>query len=107
VALVFVLPHAKIDERQSWLFDAALRTSWPVARLTVVLFTFSDFIIDPVALQGERWFLGKIYGYPQEALCFGVPLGNFAGWAVVAFFSLQGYCWLERSSYRSDPIPGL
>lgn len=70
-----------------------------------MLFTFSDVVIHPVALQGEKWFLGKIYGYPQEALYFGVPLTNFAGWAVVGFFSLFSYRWLERGRYPSDPIP--
>ncbi len=50
-----------------WLFDPALTNSWPVVGLTVVLFTFSDVVIDPVALQGEQWFLGKIYDYPEEA----------------------------------------
>jgi putative membrane protein len=105
VALVFVLPHAKIDKRRGWLFDAALRTSWPVAGLTVVLFTFSDVIIDPVALQGERWFLGKIYGYPHEALYFGVPLANFVGWAVVGFVSIFVYRWVERGPYKAASVP--
>ena len=87
VALVFVLPHAKIAEQRGWLFDAKLRTSRPVVGLTVVLFTLSDVIIDPVALQGERWSLGKIYRYPHEAIYFGIPLVNFEGWAVVGFVS--------------------
>ena len=87
VVLVFVLPHAKMAEQRGWLFDAELRTSWPVVGLTVVLFTLSYVIIDPVALQGERWFLGKIYGYPHEAIYFGIPLVDFAGWAVVGFVS--------------------
>lgn len=73
--------------------------------LTVALFTFSDVVIDPVALQDERWFLGNIYGYPQDGVYFGVPLANFAGWAVAGFFSLLGYCWLEWGPYASDPIP--
>ena len=105
VALVFVLPHAKIGERRGWLFDPALRTSWPVAGLTVALFTFSDVIIDPVALQGERWFLGKIYGYPHEGVYFGIPLANFAGWAVVGFVSFCLYRWGERGPYKTDSVP--
>jgi putative membrane protein len=105
LALVFVLPPVKRTGQHGWLFDSTLRTSWPVVGLTVVLFTFSDVVIDPVALQGERWFLRKIYGYPQEAVYFGIPLANFAGWAVVGFLSLLGYCWLERGPYASDPIP--
>lgn len=49
--------------------------------------------------------MGKIYSYPQEAVYFGVPLENFAGWAVVGFLFLLGYRCLERGSYASDPIP--
>ncbi|MFZ1746988.1 MAG: hypothetical protein WBO24_02780 [Nitrospirales bacterium] len=30
--------------------------------LTVVCFIFADVVTDPVALLGERWFLGNIYG---------------------------------------------
>ncbi len=105
VALVFVLPHATMAGQRGWVFDPAWRTSWPVVGLTVVLFTFSDVIIDPVALQGERWFLGKIYGYPHKALYFGIPLANFAGWAVVGTVSLLFYRQLEQRSYSSEPIP--
>ena len=105
VALVFVLPHAKMAKQRGWLFDAKLRTSWPVVGLTVVLFTLSDVIIDPVALQGERWFLGKIYEYPHEAIYFGIPLANFAGWAVVGFVSFFFYRWLERGTYAADSVP--
>jgi putative membrane protein len=36
-----------------------------------------------VALRGSRWFLGQIYGYYEEGMYFGVPLANFAGWAIV------------------------
>jgi len=105
LALIFVLPPVKQARQQGWLFDPALRTSWPVMGLTVVLFTCLDVVIDPVALQGERWFLGQIYGYPEKAIYFGVPLANFAGWTVVGFLSLLGYRWLERAPYASDPIP--
>jgi len=58
-----------------------------------------------VALQGERWFLGKIYGYPHEALYFGVPLANFFGWAVVGVGSLFVYRWLERGPYKAASVP--
>jgi uncharacterized membrane protein len=42
-----------------------------------------DVVIDPVALQGEKWFLGRIYEYPSPGLYFGVPAANFAGWFLV------------------------
>jgi putative membrane protein len=105
LALVFILPSAICAEEHGWVFDPAIRISWPVVGLTVVLFTFLDVVIDPVALQGDRWFLGKIYEYPQEATYFGVPLANFVGWAVVGILSLLTYCWLERGPYASDPSP--
>jgi putative membrane protein len=48
-----------------------------------LLFVVIDMVIDPVALRGERWFLGQIYGYPEPGAYFGVPVANFLGWAVV------------------------
>lgn len=60
-----------------------------VRRSPVVLFlgafitTWMDLIIDPVALMGDRWFLGQIHGWPHGGEYFGVPLTNFAGWYLV------------------------
>jgi len=45
-----------------------------------------------VALQGNRWFLGQIYGYKEVGLHFGVPLSNYIGWWIVSLvlvFALQ------------------
>ena len=53
--------------------DVDARTSWPVFLLTAFLFAFIDMVIDPVALRGDRWFLGKIYYYPDPGIHFGVP----------------------------------
>ena len=43
-----------------------------------------DVVIDPVALQGHRWFLGDIYNYPNGGQHFGVPLTNYGGWLLLA-----------------------
>src|SRR5438093_5349258 len=48
-----------------------LRRSWAVALLASFLMMYLDVIIDPVALHGDRWFLGKIYYYPNGGLYFG------------------------------------
>jgi putative membrane protein len=64
--------------------------------LTAFLFAFIDVVIDPVALRGDRWFLGKIYFYPDPGLHFGVPFANYVGWAVVGLISLAIYFPLER-----------
>ncbi len=61
----------------------AIRRSPSVLILTVTLFVLIDIVIDPVALQGSRWFLGQIYGYYEEGVYFGVPLANFLGWGIV------------------------
>ncbi len=69
-----------------------LRYSWLTLFLAAFLMTFLDIVIDPVALQGSKWFLGQIYFYPEGGLYFGVPLSNFGGWFIVGaimVFSLQ------------------
>jgi putative membrane protein len=60
-----------------------IRQSPAVWGLGIVFFVCIDIVVDPVALRGSRWFLGQIYGYPEEGIYFGVPLSNFAGWALV------------------------
>jgi uncharacterized membrane protein len=42
-----------------------------------------DVVIDPVTLEGDRWFLGRVYEYPYRGFYFGVTAANFAGWFVV------------------------
>jgi putative membrane protein len=48
-----------------------------------VLMTWLDVIIDPLAVRGDRWFLGRIFYYPEPGWYFGVPFANFAGWALL------------------------
>ena len=65
------------------------RGSWPglqrpaATALAGLLMTLLDVVIDPVALQGEKWFLGRIYEYPTRGIYFGVTAANFAGWFLV------------------------
>jgi len=76
--------------------DVSPRTSWTVYGLTAFLFAFIDMVIDPVALRGDRWFLGKIYYYPDPGWHFGVPMANYIGWGVVGLISLAIYFPLDR-----------
>ncbi|MCI0566591.1 MAG: carotenoid biosynthesis protein [Acidobacteria bacterium] len=114
LALLYLLPArasgdpapVNLFQRSTWpalMFHAEVRTSWPVLKLTVLFFTFIDIIIDPVALRGERWFLGKIYYYPDPGVYYGVPVANFLGWAVVGLIALSGYFLLDR---RLSPPSG-
>jgi putative membrane protein len=77
-------------------FDRISRTSGPVLGLATLLFAFIDMVIDPVALLGDRWFLGLIYYYPDPGHHFGVPVANYVGWGVVGLISLAGYFSLDR-----------
>ncbi|HBH80962.1 MAG TPA: carotenoid biosynthesis protein [Nitrospira sp.] len=86
-------------------FEVAARTSWSVYGLTVFLFAFIDMVIDPVALRGDRWFLGKIYYYPDPGWHFGVPFANYVGWAVVGLISLALYFPLDRRLIPITPPP--
>ncbi len=52
-----------------------------------LVMTLLDVVIDPVALQGEKWFLGRIYEYPYRGFYFGVTAANFAGWFLVGAVS--------------------
>jgi putative membrane protein len=87
--------------------DVDARTSWSVYFLTAFLFAFIDMVIDPLALRGDRWFLGKIYYYPDPGIHFGVPLTNYVGWAVVGFISLAIYFPLERRLPALSPPPSV
>jgi putative membrane protein len=64
--------------------------------LSTLFFTFIDIVIDPLAVRGERWFLGKIFYYPDPGIYFGVPISNFVGWAVVGFVTILGFQSAER-----------
>ena len=61
------------------------RSSLSTRLFGAVFLVYLDIIIDPVALRGNKWFLGQIYGYPDGGSYFGVPLSNFAGWFAVGF----------------------
>jgi len=62
------------------------RRSLSALFLGAFLQTFLDIVIDPVALQGRRWFLGQIYGYREPGIHFGVPLSNYWGWLLTSLF---------------------
>jgi len=91
--------HSSAPTRPSVMplrFDLAIRTGWPALMLTAVLFALIDMVIDPVALLGDRWFLGKIYDYLDPGIHFGVPLTNYLGWFAVGVISLAIYFPIDR-----------
>lgn len=99
---------SKPDEIQhgDWSGNRSKLTPWMGGVVMMLL----DVVIDPVALQGEKWFLGKIYNYPYEGFYFGVTAANFAGWFFVGFASqwvfqryLRHVPWCRAPWRRLDP----
>src|SRR6185295_12130246 len=54
-----------------------------VAGMAGLLMMWLDLVIDPLAVRGDRWFLGRIFYYPDPGRYFGVPVANFVGWVVL------------------------
>ena len=97
LALWLILPAEPVSRETSRRLLTRESLSWPVIGLTCALFMLIDVVIDPVALRGDRRFLGRIYGYPDPGVYFGVPLANFAGWFVVGLIAMTVYRLLDRS----------
>jgi len=62
--------------------------------LAGILMMALDVVIDPLAVLGDRWFLGRIFYYPSGGAYFGVPLSNFVGWVVVGAAGVGGYLFI-------------
>ena len=82
-----------------------LRRSLTVLTLSAFLFMLIDVVIDPVALRGDRWFLGRIYEYPSPGVYFGVPLSNFLGWGVVGLATVALFQQVDRA-LPAEAVPG-
>ena len=86
--------------RSSWMIyvleTGKIRDSFQARMLGALLFVYLDIIIDPLALRGDRWFLGQIYGYPEQGIYFGVPLSNFLGWFAVGFLMIYVLQKIDR-----------
>jgi len=74
---------------------------------TGLLMMLLDVVIDPIAVRGDRWFLGRIFYYQEAGVYFGVPLSNFAGWALVGAAAISGYLWLIPDGRGNRPGAGM
>jgi putative membrane protein len=84
------------------------RVSRPVLALMAGgLMMALDVAIDPLAVRGDQWFLGRIFWYPEGGVYFGVPLSNFAGWVIVGAAGVGAYLALARDAGGYDPRGGV
>ncbi len=96
VALLILSP-LKTERHELVILETnAIRRSFAALLLGSLLQTYLDIIIDPVALQGSRWFLGQIYGYRQAGCHFGVPLSNYLGWWLTGTVMIWTLQWIDR-----------
>lgn len=95
------------EKRKPWMLTPHVSPSRPlkVTLLAALLMMAADMIIDPVANLGEKWFLGKIYFYPEGGIYFGVPLTNFAGWFLVGLVIIAGFQLLEKFLFARLRLP--
>lgn len=77
-----------------------------VAALTGLLMMWLDVVIDPLAVRGGRWFLGRIFYYPDPGRYFGVPLANFAGWVAVGFLIALSWAAIAPRVGGAPPVWG-
>ncbi|MGQ9858798.1 MAG: carotenoid biosynthesis protein [Thermodesulfobacteriota bacterium] len=94
-AAFLMAPLSRVSMGWRLARESQVRQSPSVWLLGSMLMVLLDVVIDPVALQGERWFLGKIYGYRTPGHYFGIPMSNFAGWFLVALVMVKLLQMLE------------
>lgn len=102
-ALFILSPLATKGADLITLETRAIRYSWAALVLGAFLQTFLDIIIDPVALQGNRWFLGQIYGYYEAGLHFGVPISNYLGWLLTSLLLVFAFQQIDRKREEKTP----
>jgi uncharacterized membrane protein len=100
VALMLCAPLHREGLDLRLLDTWTLRRSPRVWLLAALFMVMVDWVVDPLSVQGERWFLSRIFWYDPPGPHFGVPISNYLGWYFVAalstaiFASLDG--WLNR-----------
>jgi uncharacterized membrane protein len=102
---LLTLAPIRVEKGNVRIVDSfGLRQSKSILFLTMFYMLMIDVVIDPVALRGDRWFLGRIYWYEYPGYYFGVPLSNAGGWAFVGFVSLWIYQKVEKKLYDAGKI---
>src|SRR5439155_26393670 len=70
------------------------------ALLGAVLRLLAVVVIVPLAVIGEEVFLGEVFYYAETGFYCGVPLSNFAAWALVGWAIVGGWLWMAGRSPR-------
>jgi len=106
-ALLVLSPVKKIKGDLVLLETGRLRRSFSALLLGSLFQVFLDIVIDPVALQGSRWFLGRIYGYNEVGMHYGVPISNYLGWFLVSLFLVGALQLIDRLVRHKEKPAGV
>jgi uncharacterized membrane protein len=80
---------------------------WVMALAAGMLMMALDVVIDPLAVRGDRWFLGPLFAYDEPGAYFGVPLSNFGGWVIVGTAGVGAYLALGKDQSGRRVWPGV
>ena len=80
---------------------------WSTALTAGVLMMALDIVIDPLAVRGDRWFLGPLFAYTTAGSYFGVPISNFVGWVIVGATGVGLFLALTRNVSGRRVWPGV
>ena len=105
LSFVFLAYAANCLARAALARRAAPR--WAMAIAAGVLMMALDVVIDPLAVRGERWFLGPLFAYGLPGPYFGVPLSNFAGWVIVGAVGVGLFLTLVDNHSARRIWPGV
>jgi len=80
---------------------------WAMALAAGVLMMALDVVIDPLAVLGDRWFLGRLFFYDQPGVYFGVPISNFVGWVIVGAVGVGVFLAVVQNHSGTRVWPGV
>jgi putative membrane protein len=70
-----------------------------------VFMVMIDFVMDPLSVLGDRWFLGRIFWYDPPGPHFGVKVVNYLGWYLVAAITVAIFQYLDPRMNRGTRKP--
>ncbi|MGH7815077.1 MAG: carotenoid biosynthesis protein [Candidatus Binataceae bacterium] len=105
VALLLCSPLYRRGIDLKILDTRALRRSPRVWLLAALFMVMIDWVVDPLSVLGNRWFLGRIFRYDPPGPHFGVPISNYLGWYFVAAIAIAIFQWLDASLARGGAKP--
>jgi uncharacterized membrane protein len=92
-------------------YDLRLLDTWKLRRsprvwlMAALFMVMIDMLADPLAVLGNRWFLGRIFWYDPPGPFFGVPISNFLGWYLVSAIAVAIFQWLDGMLNRDGRKP--